>query len=405
MRKHLRTIKQHGARIVRHPGFAVPLVTFMALVLVTVVGLTLASGGVPKLTAKNSNIVIVGHDKKEQVIPTDAKTVGDLLRRMKITLNTGDVVEPALDTEIVSDNFRVNVYRAVPVTIVDGDRKTFVYSAATTPRSIAKQAGLTVYPEDDLQLLPTNNFLTESSIGQRVVIERSYPITVNMYGAFVPTRTRATTVAGFLKEKNIKLTGGDSVIPAQTTPLNGGATQIFVTHKGVQIQTAEEEIAMPTETVMDKSLSFGATAVRQQGSPGKKLITYQVNIKTGEKTRLQDVVVQQPVPQIVAKGSYVNITGDKTAIMAAAGISPGDYMYVDYIFSHESHWNPASTSRNGCIGLGQNCPDANGSRWLEKSCPNWQTDVICQIKRFSVYADAKGGWAAAYNIKVSKGWW
>jgi len=117
---------------------------------------------------------------------------------------------------------------------------------------------------------------------------------------------------------------------------------------------------------------------------------------------LQDVTIQEPVTQIVAKGTYVNIPTDKTAIMTAAGVSTGDLMYADYVISHESHWNPGATNANGCAGLGQACP---GSK-LAAACPNWQNDPICQMKFFDSYAEGRySSWADAYDHKLNYGWW
>jgi uncharacterized protein YabE (DUF348 family) len=399
-RRHVRHIK----RLAKKPLFTIPLATFMALLVVGMVSLLVFNGGTPKLKTSDSNIVILDYDKQRQTVPTRAKTVGALLDKLAIHLNSGDVVEPSRDTEIVGDNFRVNVYRAVPVTVIDGESKTFAYSAAATPRSIVKQAGVQVYPEDDLKLLPTENFLTDSSIGERVVINRATPVNVNLYGTPVSLRTHAKTVAALLKEKGITLHEGDTVQPVESTPLTAN-TQVFVTHKGKQIVSTEEQVAMPTQTVEDDSLSFGVTAVRQQGSVGKKVITYEIELQNGVEVgrrAIQEVVTQQPVTQIIAKGTYVNIAKDHTSVMAAAGIAKSDYVYVEYVIEHESHWNLASVNSAGCSGLGQACP---GSK-LAAACPAWRTDAICQMKFFNGYAvDRYGTWAAAYNFKVSHGWW
>ncbi|MEK7153469.1 MAG: ubiquitin-like domain-containing protein, partial [Patescibacteria group bacterium] len=243
-REKVRNIKRIGKR----PLFTIPFATFMVLITVVAVGFLVATGGKPQLREENPNVVVVSYDKQERTIPTDAKTVGVLLKRLKVKLNPGDVVEPSQATEIASDNFRVNVYRAVPVTIVDGDKKTFAYSAASTPRSIVKQSGVEVYPEDNLELLPTENFLTESSIGERVVIDRATPIEVNLYGTQTTMRTHATTVAGLMKEKKIKLGKDDDVLPAKETQL-ASESQVFLIRKGTQIQAVEEGVPMPTETV------------------------------------------------------------------------------------------------------------------------------------------------------------
>lgn len=96
----------------------------------------------------------------------------------------------------------------------------------------------------------------------------------------------------------------------------------------------------------------------------------------------------------------------KIELMKQAGVAESDYGYVDEVFEPESHWNMADISSNGCIGFGQDCPDAGGNYWLEESCPDWQNDPVCQIGRFTVYADQRyGGWPEAAAFRRSHGWW
>lgn len=389
-------------RVHKHPAFFVPAITFGVLLTAGVIALLIINKGdpTPVLAASNSRVVIMTVDGNERVVPTNADSVGELLKRLNITLHEGDVVEPAKDTEIVSDNFRVNVYRALPVTIVDGDKEIRALSAAATPRSIAKQSGIEAYPEDRLNLDPVQDFVTQGVIGQRLVVERAIPINVNLYGTPLVIRTHAKTVGEFLKEKKITLGEGETVQPSVDSPIST-TEPIFVNRKGITVQVATEDIAPQTEYVEDATLSFGSKAVRQQGVPGKRLVTYQINAITGARTKMQDIVIQQPVASIVARGTYVDVPSDKQSVMAAAGISRSDYMYVDFIISHESGWRAGATNASGCAGLGQACPSGK----LAAVCPNWQRDPVCQLKFFSGYAGRYGGWAGAYSAWQSKGWW
>lgn len=300
-RRRLHRIK----KVSKQPFFAVPVLTFLILGVVTVGLLLFVTKGEGRLQSLDTNIAVVSYDDQEQTVPTRAKTVGELLKKMDITLHEGDVVEPSPDTGIASDNFRVNVYRAVPVTIVDGSKKSFVYSAAATPRSIVKQAGVAVYPEDNLSLLPTENFLAESSLGERVVIKRATPVQFNLYGTPATIRTHAKTVGDLLAERKVALGADDEILPDVSTELTP-ETQVFIVRKGTQIQTIEEAVAAPVENVNDPSLASGTIAVRQQGAPGKKLVTYQINLQNGQevgRSKIQEVVTQEPVKRIVAQGS------------------------------------------------------------------------------------------------------
>lgn len=252
----------------------------------------------------DTNIVILHADKDTRVLPTREKTVSALLDKAGIELKDGDVVEPALDTPIEEDDFRVNVYRAAPVVIEDDDTRILTMSAASTSRSIADQAGLTVHPEDELTTEPSRDFLRDG-IGSKVTIKRSTPVVLNLYGASLPMRTQAETVGELLAGKQVVMEEGDTVKPAADTPITDDM-QIFVTRFGVQVITAEESIPMPVETIEDDTLSYGTIAIRQKGAEGKKSVTYELQLENGvevERKIIQEIVVQEPVKQVVARGT------------------------------------------------------------------------------------------------------
>ncbi len=405
-------------RVHRHPAFRVPLITISSLALLTLVGIFLLGSSTPELKATDTHVVIISHDNTEQAVPTREKTVADVLKRFNIPVHEGDVVEPAVDTEVVTDNFRINVYRAVPVTIVDNGKKTFTYSAASTPRSIVKQSGIEVYPEATLALLPTENFLVEGSIGERVVIQRATPVNINIYGTAVQMRTLATTVDGLLTERGLKLGTSDNIQPVKSTPITANM-QIFLLRQGQQVVTEEAVVPVVRQVVEDGSLSFGTQATRQVGAPGKKLITYLVETKDGQQTKriIQEITIQEPVTEIVVRGKAVQIPADKQAVMASAGIAASDYAYVDFIVSHESGWCPTKlqgqvgycppyapeTIPSGIgYGLGQATP---GSKMAPYGA-DWKTSAVTQLKWAISYTNGRyGSWGAAYNYWQSHHNW
>jgi uncharacterized protein YabE (DUF348 family) len=286
-------------RASRHP-YAVPVITFAVLLVLTGVLVFVSSRKpTPKL---HPYVVIISHDGVEQTVPSVEPTVGTLLNKLHITLNQGDVVEPIVSTRINEDKFRVNIYRALPVEVVEGGQKTFAFSAATTPRSIAVQSGVSVNPDDLVTSAPTPGFLNGQAVGQVINIKQSVPINLILYGTIVPTRSHSDTVGEMLKEKNIVLKNGDTVQPALNTPITSGQ-DIFILHAGTTITTSTQAIPEQVQTINDPSLTVGTSAVRQQGSPGVQLITYQVDAKTGAKIQLQSVQVQAPVTEIIAKGT------------------------------------------------------------------------------------------------------
>ncbi|HET7827438.1 MAG TPA: G5 domain-containing protein [Candidatus Saccharimonadales bacterium] len=351
-------------------------------------------GGTETFRPSDSHVVFLFDSGKRTTIDTKAKTVGALISRLNLQLIPQDVVEPSAATPIVEDNFRVNIYHARPVTVIDGSTKIVTLTAQTSARQVAEGAGLKVQPEDLATF--TQGDIKDNVIGEQVVVARATPIMLNLYGTQVPSYTQAHTVGALLSEKHIKLDHGETVNPVSTTPITPDM-QIFILAKGSQVVTIEQAISPPVQTVNDITLSFGTKVVRQQGQPGKEAVTYLINSQKGiEVSRqiIQQAVIQAPVPEIDAIGSTIDINGDKTGIMAQAGISSSDYAYVNFIVSHESGWRPTAANLSGAYGLCQALP---GSK-MASAGSDWSTNPITQLRWCDGYAQERyGGWAAAYN--------
>lgn len=392
----------------RHP-FAVPVITFLVLASVAG-GVVLFAQRTLPLATKNTRIVVIAHDHIKQIVPTRAATVGALLQKLRIPVNEGDVVEPAPATVIDQDQFRINIYRAVPVQIIDGGHRSYTFSAATTPRSIAAQTGSKLYGDDEITSNPAIDFIKTGAIGEQIIINRATPVILNLYGTPLSIRTHADTVGDLVKQKNIKLAKDDQLVPAADTPLTAN-TQIFVTRKGIKIETSEEDIAMPTQSIQDDTLAYGTSAVRQTGSPGHQITTYQLQLQNGievSRSVLQQVVTRQPVIEIRVVGTSLSgIKGD----MALAGIDASDYDYVDYIISHESGWCPTKAQgEHTCPAVPDNADTPNGyglcqstpGRKMASAGSDWQTNPVTQLRWCSGYAQGRyGSWSAAYNHWVS----
>lgn len=361
-----------------------------------------AHGSGQSFRPSDSHVVFLFDSGKKRTIDTKAATVGELINRLDLNLVPQDVVEPALDTPIVEDSFRVNIYRARPVTVVDKNIKTVTLTAQKSARVVAQDAGIKVNPED-LAVFSQGN-ISHNIIGEQVVIARATPVMLNLYGTQVRSFTQARTVAAMLREKDIKLDNGETVNPDFKTPITPGI-QVFILAKGSRVETVEEVLQFPIQKQNDFSLSFGTTVLRQKGTSGRIAVTYLVSAPDGKEISrkvIQRAVVQAAVPQIEAVGATIAIGGDKTAIMAQAGIAPRDYAYVNFIISHESGWRVTAANPSGAYGLCQSLP---GSK-MASAGADWRTNPITQLRWCSGYAAARyGGWAGAYNFWLGNRYW
>ncbi len=96
---------------------------------------------------------------------------------------------------------------------------------------------------------------------------------------------------------------------------------------------------------------------------------------------------------------YYTGGGDPAAWMAAAGIAPEDWGYVDYIVSRESGWNPnAVNSSSGASGLVQALPCDK----VPGSC----FDPVDNLRWADGYAKSRyGSWAEAVGFWSANHWW
>ena len=370
-------------------------------------------------TARDTHIVDIYADGEQRTVTTRADTVGELLERLNVAIIPEDIVEPTVDTPILEQNTQVNVYRARPVEVIDGDRSTTILSAERVPEVIVQQAGIELLPEDKIELTTRDQDVTPESLseqlvlGEQLVIDRSVPIQLNVYGVIQQTRTTADTVAELLIERNIDLQAEETVQPSNIdSPIT---TNMFVSvnRAGIKTEAVTEEIPFERETITDSNLETGNRETRTAGVNGQQAVVYEIIEENGvEVSRrvLQTVVVQAPQNEVVVVGtklatlsSNVTVSGDKVSLMTAAGIAASDHVYVDFIVDKESRWRPgAQNAGSGAYGLCQSLPASK----MASAGPDYLTNPVTQLRWCAGYAQGRyGGWQGAYNAWLAQGWW
>ncbi len=399
--KQYQAVAETSQRQIERRPYIIPL---LGLILGFVIVLAVLAGQKSISKPSEAHVVFLTDQGNRRVIDTKAATVGELLNKLNLNLIPEDVVEPNRDSLIPEDNFRINIYRARPVTVIDEGSKLVALTAQRSARMVAQKAGLKLQPEDIASF--EQGSLQENVIGEKVVVNRALPIRLNLYGGALITYTQAKTVADLLKEKQIDLQSGETVQPSLTTAITPNM-EVFVLRKDAKLVNVEEVITTPEQIVNDASLSFGTMVLRQAGSPGKKAVTYliQTDPAGNETSRsvIHETIVQAAVPQITARGTAITVTSDRTSLMAAAGIASSDYGYVNYIVSRESGWKvSAEGSPSGAYGLCQAYP---GSK-MASAGSDWATNPVTQLQWCSGYAASRyGGWAGAYNYWSSHSNW
>lgn len=312
--------------------------------------MTFADNGESLSVNENTNYVTFYDDGKKLTIRTNAKTVEDAINATDIVINSGDIIEPSLDSEINADNFFINIYRSRPVIIKDGLNERYVMSASYNPTEIFKEAGVTVYDGDEIDPVSNMNFLE----------------------------------AGVATVYEIKRNGGREV-------------------------TVEEEIPFTEETVRDFNLASGKTEVKQLGEVGVKQITYLVQYVNNEEVSreaVSEVILREPVARITAVGAKKSVPPEWETCAGwarQAGVSEDNLSAALDLIYHESGCRvDARNVSSGAYGIPQALP---GSKMAAVGA-DWETNPVTQIRWMSGYVTGRyGGWKQAIDFWYAHGWY
>lgn len=349
--------------------------------------------------------LITVHDRgTETAFITTKDTLREALEDQGITLDAKDAVEPAADEKLVAPDYQVNIYRARPVTVIDGATRQKVVTPYQTAERIAQDAGVSLNPEDTTKLERSTDLVGDGA-GLQLKIDRATPMVLDLYGKRADIRTQAETVGDMLKEKKIDLgDSGRASVPLDTAVSAG--LEVRVWREGKQTVTVDEGVAFETEQVKDADREVGYKAVQTAGQNGKRTVTYEVNIQNGvEVSRIEiaSIVLQQPVKQVEVIGAKVKGLaytggGSKTDWLAASNIAPENWGYADFLVQKESGWNPNAVNKSsGACGLAQALP-------CSKLGPNWSNPVVA-LNWMNGYVGRYGGWEGAYKFWVAHKWY
>lgn len=232
--------------------------------------------------------LITLYDRGEKsVFLTQAATIGEALKEQGIELDVRDAVEPSVAEELVAPDYRVNIYRARPVIVVDGITRTKIITPYQTAQRIAKDAGITLYVEDKATMSRSFDLVGDGA-GLVLTIQRATHFTFDLYGKKSEVRTHGRTVGDMLKEKNVLIGADDRVSVPQTSPMYNGM-EIRVWREGKQTITDEQAIGFGVEFVYDADRPVGYRAIQTPGKPGVLMVTYEVEIKDGKELSRKEI--------------------------------------------------------------------------------------------------------------------
>lgn len=401
--------------------FGLAIFSSVFLFVIASCGLVVANG--QTIRPDDSHIVNVYVDGREDVLPTRAQTVGELVAKLPISINPADVIEPNIKTPIDGDNFRVQILRATPTTIIDGDNQLSLMSPYDDLRFAVEQAGFKLAPEDLVRQEFASDIVATRILGRKIVIDRAYNVTVNLYGSPFDQKTRLKTVSELLALMNIKPAKDDTVQPSPDTPLSEGM-KVFITKYGKQVLNVEEPIAFTTETTEDANASAGSKKITQTGSVGKKVVTYELELQNGAEVSrhpIQESIITAAVVQKVTlgtkplfadynadgiparvycgspkQGNWKNINVGNAAagrtLAAERGWTGTEFNALLELFACESSWNEkAGNPFSGAYGIPQSLPASKMASFGD----DYETNPVTQLRWGLNYIAARYGTPSA----------
>lgn len=338
-------------------------------------------------TKAGEKLVTVYDRGAEKTIVTKARTIREALKLAKFSIDERqDVVEPSLDSEMVAEKYNINIFRARPITIVDGNKRLKVTTAEQTPALIAKAAGIEVFEEDKTTLSNSDNMAVD---GANMVMKINRALMVNfvLYGKESVIRTHAKTVGELLKEKNINPKKDDTLSVDRSAKIISGM-KIELWRNGKQTITAEEDVKFEVEKVQDANRDSGYREVKQVGENGKKNVTYEVEMKNGvevSRKEIASVVTKEPRKQIEIVGtkSSTSFSGSFSEALARLRSCEGSYTsntgngyYGAYQFDKRTWGN------YGGYELASDAPAAvqDEKAWQTYKARGWQPWPTCKVK-------------------------
>ena len=185
------------------------------------------------------------------------------------------------------------------VHIITDNQNYTVSTLYTSPYKILQQAGITLSPEDEIRLSTTN-----VASGTVIEVFRAVPVTVIYQGkninllAAKPTVREVANQAGIPQDK-VKLMPGDDTKPV--TGMNIKAITLSEKIEEQEIPDLYQVIRQP-----DPTLEKGVEETVQAGENGLKKATVRVRFEDGVKVSadvLSEVVAVSSKPQIIRVGT------------------------------------------------------------------------------------------------------
>jgi uncharacterized protein YabE (DUF348 family) len=401
--------------LLRKPTIPYGILTTVFCLFIFVLGIVLANRAHAEpqegVVAAGDHLITLHDGGEDRGIVTGATTLRDAFKAAGIQIDPNDMVEPSLDETLVASHYDVNVYRARPVTVVDGSLRTKILSPYQTPEQIVKHAEIALQDED-VTVVSANNDMVSQGAGLQVTIDRATPFTFVLYGKKVAAYTQGETVGEMLAQKDVKLAQNDMLSLSKSTPMTAGMT-VELWREGKQTITEEADVAFETEKIQDADRELGYKEIKTPGVAGKRTVSYEIEMKNGKEVsrkEIQSVTTKESVKQVEVVGAKLptpmNPTEAQTLghqMMLEYGFGEDQWPCLYNLWMRESGWKTtAGNQSSGAYGIPQALPASK----MASVGPDYLTNAATQITWGLGYV--KGRYSTpcgAWSSFQAKGWY
>jgi len=204
---------------------------------------------------------------------------------------------------ILREPLQVQVYRAIPVTVNDGNIPFVIHTTAQSVGEALREAQITLYLGDKVQ----PSLGSPVSTGLRIFIQRSTPVSLRADGQLLKTRTQGKTVGEVLAETGVGLSGLDVVSPALDAELYDNL-EISVTRISEEVKIEEEIVGFNSVFRGDPTLPIDTQQITHPGAEGVTRHRYRILYEDGqevERTLEDSWVAQEPAERVLAFGQKI----------------------------------------------------------------------------------------------------
>ena len=260
----------------------------------------------PRMTIRvvHARPVWIEADGRRWQVRTHAATPEQILQEAGIPLGPHDrVLTEMIDPGSGSPALRLIVRRAVPVTLhEDGGSVTF-YTTARTVGEALREIGLTLYLADRVR----PGLGEPLTAGTHIYVERSRPVVVRVDGRTIRTRTHRERVGEVLADLGIVLSGQDYTRPPLDASL-GDETTIEVVRVAEEFVVEQSPIPFDVVWQPDPDLEIDHRRVLQEGAPGMLKRRWRVRYENGaeiSRTLENEYVAVPPTTKIIGYGTKI----------------------------------------------------------------------------------------------------